>query len=204
MSEASTIEISTASFDCRASDTGWRYGLYLDPEARTVRHWEHYGNGIPERVFHSRAVITDLPRNGVGTEIAGILATDEFRDLVAALFDLYQGTVWDGNNHVGQWHGSEEDESRRFDLEDEIAALFEDVPTYWDADEWMACSWNPSEANNVRRRLAGGETLEDIAADIASDALVDRAHLSADELCATLSDLLAAFPEDTDDEEEEA
>jgi hypothetical protein len=107
--EVEPIEIADCGYDCGAGDTQWRYGLYLDPEARRIGHWEMYGSGTPERVWHGRAVIADLPFGAVGESVEEIVRSDELRDLVAALFALYEGSEWNGSNHIGRWQRDDDE-----------------------------------------------------------------------------------------------
>lgn len=193
--EVEPIEIADCGYDCGgSSDTQWRYGLYLDPEARRVGHWEMYGSGTPERVWNSRAVIADLPFGAVGEQVEEIVRSDELRDLVAALFDLYEGSEWNGSNHIGRWTQQDEYCDVKQELIEKIEGLFEHVATYWSASEWMSQVWGQSEADSVRARLQDSETLEEIAADMVNDALINHAHISQDDMEATLRDLLEQYP----------
>lgn len=195
MSEQTTIEIADDSYDCHATDNNWRYGLYLDPEARRVSHWEFYGTGTPERVWHNRAVIADLPRGAVGEHVREVVDGDEFRGLVEALFELYQGSEWNGSNHVGRWSGNDEYGSKTHELELMIEALFEHVPTYWDASDWFAGGqWGESDANDIRVRMQRGETLEAIAEEFVADARNNDAYLDDAEVLACIESLLEQHP----------
>jgi hypothetical protein len=193
--EVEPIEIADCGYDCGAGDTQWRYGLYLDPEARRIGHWEMYGSGTPERVWHGRAVIADLPFGAVGESVEEIVRSDELRDLVAALFALYEGSEWNGSNHIGRWQRDDDEYcDAKHELTERIEKLFEHVATYWSASEWLSQVWSQSEADSIRARMQDGETLEEIAEDMVSDARINDAHIGQRDMESTLEELLEQYP----------
>ena len=189
------IEIAADTYDCHATDTSWRFRLYLDPEARRVSHYEQYGSGTPERAWKGRALLADLPFGAVGSAVREIVEGDEFRALVTALFGLYRGAEWDGSDHVGRWDGVTEYDSQVDVGVQAVEALFQAVPTYWAAGDWVSGGqWDESEADNVRKRMADGETLDDIANDMVADALGNDAHLDPEDMLRELEALLERYP----------
>jgi hypothetical protein len=195
MNEQATdlIEVADDDYDCAATDTNWRFGLYLDPEARRVSHWSMYGSGTPMPVWHGRALVIGLPYGAVGSAVREIVESDECRALLTALCDSYRGSEWDGSNHVGRWQG-EGDGTDRHEKEEAIEALFREVPTYWSASEYLSPVWGQDEADSVRERLRKGETMDDIVNDMVEDALRIDVHLDADDMLSTLESLLAEHP----------
>ncbi|NIU03783.1 MAG: hypothetical protein GWN29_05020 [Gammaproteobacteria bacterium] len=189
-----SLEIANHTYNCHATDNGWRFGLYLDPEARRVSHWAMFGPGAPPSVGYGRARIVDLPRGAVGEHVEGIVRSEEFRALAEALCDLYDGAEWDGSNHVGVWS----DPDRAAELEQELEALFAIVPTYWLACDWMSQTWHAEEAAGIRARLAEGESLGDIASEAVEDATRHDAYLDHDDVVSTLEALLAEFPAESE------
>lgn len=187
---------SDDDYDTKCSENGdWRHRLYVDPETRRVSLHARYGSGTPMPVWHGRAVELRVPSNAVGSAIRAVVESDECLGLLGALCDLYEGSHWDGSNHVGAWqHGDDEYDRPRQDIEEQIERLFDDVPTYWDVGDFMAPVWQQSEADEVRARLAAGETLEDVAYDIETDAESNGAHLHHDDMIKTLEALLAEHP----------
>lgn len=189
-------------YDTKCPDNSdWRHRLYVDPESRRVSMHEQYGAGTPMHVWHNRAVLLRIPSNAVGSAIRAIVESDECLDLLGALCDLFVETRWDGSNHVGVWQrqpGDDEYHSGRHEIEEQIEALFFEVPTYWSAREYLGPVWGQDEADAVRARLEAGETLEDVAYAMESDAESNDAHLSHSDTVETLEELLSEHPADAE------
>lgn len=77
--------------------------LYLDPEDRSVYTFAAIGSsGTPAKAFHNLHLgIGGLPAGFVGATLEAWLQTQE--PALEALCASYEGTSWDGSNHVGVW-----------------------------------------------------------------------------------------------------
>lgn len=185
--------LSDDSFDCDDTD-GWRYGLYIDPESRHVSHWAHHGNGTPMPVWHSRAVIIPLPRGAVGSEVRDLLATDGVRTLIEALIGTYQGSRWDGSNHIGQWRDD------TTSLACELTELFEDVATYMRAADYWANTWTQATADDIRRDMAQlGRDVRGIARMIVADVSSQGEYVDESDMVASIEEMLEEFPVDQEE-----
>lgn len=186
------IEIVGDDYDCHAPNDNWRHHLYVDPESRRISFDRQFGDGTPMRVWHGRAVRLRLPRGAVGEEVSRVLQTDACQELLAELCDRYEGTEWDGSNHVGVWAG-DADGVERFGLEERIEELFADVPTYWDAGDWLSPVWGQDEADTVRARLSS-ESLDSVVDEMVADARINEAWVHSGDLRDALERLLEEHP----------
>lgn len=184
------ISLDDDSYDCHAADSGWRHYLYFDPTERRISLHRQYGNGTTAAVFHKCALLLRLPENAVGEHVRDVLESPDFGRLIRELCALYEGTEWDGNNYVGRWA----DDEKKHALEDQIEELFAEILTYWNATDWLSPVWNAGEAANVRKRLAGGESLDDVAEAMIDDARKNDFYLDQGELVNVLQELLGSHP----------
>ena len=194
---AATIE--DHSYDCHETDQNWRFGVYLDPEARHVSHWYTYGSGIPDPVHKNRALIIPLPFGAVGTAVKTILHGERFRGLVAELFSRYLGPEWNGSNYVGKWASCEE-YSQVDELTEALEALFDAVDIYWNAADWFieGGPWGENEADEIRHRIVEGESIAELADRFICSAACEGAHLYPLDVQGQIEMLLEQYPEESD------
>jgi len=190
------LTFAYSTYDGTPEPDDLRHALYLDPETRRVSHYEQYGDGTPMPVHHGRALLIDLPRSVVGTAVREVLTGDDCCRLLIAICDRYIGSEWNGSNHVGRWQGEDDEYGTELqDMVERVKALFEGLPSYWSAGSYLTPVWNQEEADNIRRLLAD-KPLDKIVEDLMMDARSAGAYLEADDLLATLEELLAEYPVD--------
>lgn len=193
----SQVTISNDTFDCnkacRPSDeSSWSYGLLIDPDARHVSHYYHYGSGIPCTVHDGRETIIKLPHYAVGEYIQDILHTPECQSLLAELCDAYKGTAINAHNNLyGAW-----DMGKKWDAEIALEQLFVDVPRFWAASDWMDTVWGQAEADHVRKLAAADpDGLAGVARDYVLSADSHKEHIDATDLERVLERLIDEYPE---------
>ena len=106
--------------------------IYLDPEKRNVYTFLETG-GTPMAAYHKidKLVLRVYP-GAIASSVYNELLVIE--DRLAAILGEYQGTVWNGSNHVGKWSQ---------DGLDQMEALGEyqgqrEIAYYWDAGDWFS------------------------------------------------------------------
>jgi len=126
--------------DCSTLDvSGARNALYAIPGLERddgIPHvfvWSVVGSGQPAPAYHGRWLcLGSVSQRAVAPEIERVVRDHE-GEILSAL-ETYQGTRWDGHNHVGTWatdpYGAPVELP---DLEDALG----DIPTYWDAGDWF-------------------------------------------------------------------
>ena len=149
--------------------SGTVYGVIIDPEDQSIRDWSHVGAGVPMEVWHRRAILIPVSANAHPASLQA--AVVENLDLIEDIMSAYDGTEWDGNNHVGQWQEDADDPVMRVcDVaERQLEQLFEQVPGVVDAGDWFGYSAHRlgdlMELSDVE-----GKTLAAIAAALIEDA----------------------------------
>ena len=158
--------------------SGYHHYLVVQPERRRVYVFVCVGSGTPMDVWHRRATTLRLPLDVDGEQVASVLRshTEELDKIAAA----YLGERWDGRDSVGRW-----DEGADYrDAEADIERDLEELPTYWDAGDWIRPDSGYTLRYSVReaaQALSEGRSLsewaETVCADNADDALVDPEEL---------------------------
>lgn len=165
-------------------DIGWynapqynSVSVYLDPESDPPRVWTegHVGTAAtPFSVWHHRAV--ELPVGAepctVGEDLQRFLTGIE--DLLLALVECYQGSEWDGSNHIGQW-----DDERQVELLEQIRdeAGQAHIAAYWAAGDWLIHT-TPQEIAAHAKAAGGARALAERWAREA----IPEAYLDVDDL----------------------
>jgi hypothetical protein len=169
--------------------------IILDPEDRSVSVYRAIGNGVPERVWHNRALILSITSaNAELGSVEGALREQE--ELIAQIFSIYGGTRWDGNNHVGIWPkpAAQYDQSPADTLVEAISeAINAEGATkhYWDAGDWLSPA-KPDVMAGLRSALREREDgdLEQAIAEYAREEISDAdadVILDEDEVVAELT-----------------
>lgn len=143
--------------------SGARNALYLVPAEEsddgepTVVMFSCVGSGSPERAHHSRWL-------GLGVVSPRVVPSaleeclESRAEVLHALAAQYEGTTWDGHNHVGHWSDAL-DEDVLYKLHDDL----QDVETFWEASEWYAVlSHSGVVADVLREACAEGRTLDEV------------------------------------------
>lgn len=152
---------------------GTTTALYLIPseESRSgdieICLWCCVGPGQPMYAYHGRWLYLGSP----GTECVPeslIERLSQYEDKFREIDEAYQGTEWDGHNHIGKWDDIAEDVNQLLD--------FESVAMFWDAADWLGADWSRVEAD-----LETCQSIEQLAQDYAEEAQGD-AVLDTDDL----------------------
>lgn len=174
--------------------------LYLVPAAETedgiprVYSFGRVGAGTPEPAYHGRHLaLADLPRSSVASEVRDCLLAHV--DELVALSEAYEGSTWDGHNHVGTWSEDVDYAYARF------GELIGGLPQYWDADDWF--SGDPRGAVDTALLC---DSLDD-AVEHEIDNASNTARLEREDvrkaLCALIEERVEDL-EDSDDEDDQA
>lgn len=135
----------------------WRVCLVLDPEDEDVITSTSVGTVMtPMNVHHRRATTVRVPVRASGEAVRRVLL--EQAALVEELFDLYEGTEWNGSNKIGQWSDDERAEELRLQLEQAL----EGVPTYWLAEDWLGGDLTGVRVE-LRKAIEAGTDLDELA-----------------------------------------
>jgi hypothetical protein len=134
------------------------------------------GNSWPMRVHHGRAIMVGDLAGKSGESVEEILR--EHEDLIRAIDAAFQGTRWDGNNHVGVWDPVDEDETADEAPTEQLREALEEAASYWEAQAWLDGDF-ATVVKDLYAALAEGKSVEEYAADEAAaakgaDALIDR------------------------------
>lgn len=170
--------------------------LYLVPAAETedgiprVYSFGRVGAGTPEPAYHGRHLtLADLPRSSVASEVRDCLLAHV--DELVALSEAYEGSSWDGHNHVGSWSDDVDYAYARF------GELIGGLPQYWDAGDWF--SGDPSGV--VDGALACGSLDEAVTREI--DNASGTAQLEREDVRRALRALIEERVEDLEDSDED-
>jgi len=174
MSENETANEITISISEPLRISGARNFLLIDPEDRSIGTWSNVGFGVPRSVFNGRAIMMRLPEPYVPEMIEEYILgnLETFDDI----FSTYQGAEWDGNNHVGRWENPES----LAELEHEIEEDLLELPTYWDAADWLS-----GDYSGVIRNAISADSIDD-AVNAEMDFAAGNAYLEESEVKATI------------------
>ncbi len=173
MTTETTIKIADDLSTLRVS--GAQNALIFDPEDRDIYMFSNIGSGCPEAVWHSRQVSLSVPSASVESQLLKVIKSCE-ADLVA-LADLYEGSTWDGSNHVGRWS----EPTYMDELIQRIEGRLADSPQYWDAGDWL---WGGCTQEEVVRQIREGFN-NDVGAwaeDAVAEGQLNDAWIDVDEL----------------------
>lgn len=154
----STLETSIKALENKifSCASGFRCDVYLDPVERRV--YTFLGNNsAPMDAYHNidQHILTVQDRAIPSTVVDALMGVI---DNLESLCDAYQGTAWDGNNHVGTWAEVAQEITEcmgQIDLE---------VGCFWDPGDWFE-----PVSSEVRFLLAQGKTPEEVCASIGTD-----------------------------------
>lgn len=110
----------------------WKTDIYLDPETEKLYTFTNTG-GVPRTVFHGidQHILSVSPKVIPQSVVDALLYVES---LLESVLKGWEGTEWNGNNHIGLW--SEDS----LDLLTEIQQKTNDyeIAHYWDASEWFS------------------------------------------------------------------
>lgn len=114
----------------------WKTDIYLDPESKKLYSFTATG-GIPMDAYHKidRRILTVSP-TAIASSVERYLI--EIEDELESLIEGYQGSDWNGSNHIGSWS---EDALLILEkiAETQIDSIsHHSIAHYWDADEWFS------------------------------------------------------------------
>ena len=165
----------------------WRVTLYLIPAEESesgvpgILASVSVGNGgCPEPAWHDRwKCIGRVPEDAVGESVLAMLGEYEsdLLDLAAA----YEGSQWDGNNHVGSWA----DDGVSLDLP------WHDVAQWWDPWDWFqGQSWVDVCTLAHIDPERGAACLDELVAALTSDSATGDEYLRAEDVLRHVTNLL--------------
>jgi hypothetical protein len=164
--------------DTGAATSGYTASLYLIPAEEhdgkipAVTVHRGYGNtGTPEPAWHHRWTRI----YGYGPAVSGDSLLEALTDLSDELIELaetYQGSQWDGHNHVGSWEITDGPD----ELSIQSHPRWGEVATYWDAGDYLA-----TDTHGVIQETLQYDTIaaavDTMIADADADVLLDETDL---------------------------
>ncbi len=156
---------------------------YLDPENRVIEPYTVIGAGIPAPAYHGIWVkIFSAPAGAIPESVVTNLLRIE--DQLIYDCENFQGTEWDGHNHIGVWRNKPDYSVRQFE-----------IGSFWDP-----CDWFEPVLQDLREKWENGMNAAQIidSEDLGNiyDGMVDR-DAAIEWLAETIKDW-----EDEEDEEE--
>ncbi len=129
----------------------WKTDIYLDPEQQALYTFTDTG-GIPMDAYHGidLRIITIKP-GAIAESVYDYLSSIE-EDL-ESLLDEYEGSEWNGHNHIGKWKKDEDG----MNTLDAIHSEYPQIAYYWDAGDWFS-----PVISDLRRSWQEGKTAEEI------------------------------------------
>ena len=195
-----TTENSTVTFDVGNWPTvsGSEVSLYLIPAKERESGVPHVytfgivGAGTPEAALHGRELyLGRVPLSTDADSLREWLQCQE--DEIVDLSDQYQGSEWNGNNHVGNW-GDLARELNGFDRALEQAITNEQIAQHWDAGEWL--SGDP--AGTIEAALDRSD-LDAAIADVMKEGETRNALLDREDVSYALTSMIRDAIEDEED-----
>lgn len=154
--------LSDYDFDCVS---GFSTKIYLNPEAEKIEVFQDSNNSMPMKAYHHEWLhICNIPSVSVPDSVVSALL--EIEDALESAIESYEGTEWNGSNHVGQWSWNEDDSMHFAQLTSELS-----FASYWEPGDWFE-----SCMGELKKEWESGKTAEQI---------IDGQHLgdSADGMC---------------------
>jgi len=160
--------------------------FYLDPESEQIQWYTRTGAGIPAPAYHGIWVrLFQAPPNAIPKSIVQNLLRIE-KQLIYDCEKNFQGTEWDGHNHIGVWKDKPDYSMFRFE-----------IATIWDPEDWFGPvlqdlkeKW---ESGMNATQIIDSEDLGDTV-----DGMVDR-----DQAIEWLEDKIQEWQEEAEEEEAE-
>jgi hypothetical protein len=169
-------------------DPGSTCRLIFTPSAESasgrpqVAVYSQLGSGSPEALWYGRATSFGRVRGTDGQQIERLLRENEAS--LMALDGLYLGSEIDAHgNRRGNWA---DDVS---DLLDALSALLDGAATYWDAEDFLGAD----AVYDLAIALTRGETIEEYASGICSEAGANGVLLDRDDVARRLADRAAGL-----------
>lgn len=166
-------ELDTGHHDLHS---GYKKALYLAPAEETddgrpeIRIHTGVGNvGTPMPAFHSRwAPVISYGPMVVGSSVVEFL--ESIADQLVELSEKYEGSEWDGSNHVGSWNETRDEMLSRTQEWNEAKSSH--LEKYWDAGDYFGPAgegWPElcEEADINPAVIFQGQHVEDVAEQIA-------------------------------------
>lgn len=177
--------------------SGSKATLYIDPEGPRVYTFGYVGNASWPMAAHHRIHISlgSVPLSTVPNSLKEWLEahTDEIEALIAE----YQGSEWNGSNHIGKW--SDESDELHTALDQQLQEAFNqnEIQTYWDASDWYA-----GDPQSVISAAIGAGSIETAVENELDSAQMNGALLDPDDAEEALRTLLKEHAEDLEEDDE--
>jgi len=114
--------------------SGTKVKIYLEGETgRVYSYGDVGGNSMPGEAFHGLDICLLVVDKDVVVESLQAWL-EERMDTLCEVHDCFEGSPWNGSNHVGQW-----DDDRLQELLDGLEQDMADepLPTYWEAGDFL-------------------------------------------------------------------
>jgi len=175
---------------------GWQAILILDPEAREVTVHAAIGGAVPAPLWHGRWLSVSLKAAASGEHLRDLLKGEEAMGILNDIFDCYEGSRWDGHNHVGVWKCEVHDETEHGTVKtwphhamtEALQRMVEDVPCFWSAADWLEPAWSECkrEVQKIIEKTDEGPDRDDAISVLVdewiTDASTNDALIDADDL----------------------
>jgi len=165
--------------------SGSKATLYIDPEDKQVYTFGYVGNASWPMKAHHRIhmSIGTVPLSTVPDSLKTWI--EAHSDEIEALIAEFQGTKWNGNNHIGQWSDDADQLQETLDQAFQEALNQNEIHQYWDAEEWY--SGDPGSVIDAAIEAGSIETAVENELD---NAQMNGAHLNRDDAEQALRALL--------------
>jgi len=165
--------------------SGARNTLYLIPAEENggtpcVCLSSDIGNGVPARAWHRRWLsLVNLPHDVVPESVMD--AIEACRDEILHLDAAYQGTRWDGHNHVGVWDYGDLDQIEwdRANVGPIETSILDAIRTYYDPNEYYIGSVDHEVERLFYESWRDGMTLDDLVEQEIKEALTADVEMSS-------------------------
>jgi len=157
MENTTTIATLRESIEAIAAEDftaqGTTTAIYLDPEKQNVYTFLDTG-AIPMTAYHNIDQLVLRVRPGaIASSVYNELLVIE--DRLAAILGQYQGTVWNGSNHIGKWSQDGLDQMEA--LDEYQGQRVNEIAYYWDAGDWFS-----PVSDTLKASWQEGQTAEQI------------------------------------------
>jgi hypothetical protein len=157
---------------------------YLDPENKVIESYTVIGAGIPAPAYHGIWVeIFSAPAGAIPESVVANLLRIEDR-LIYDCESNFQGTEWDGHNHIGVWRNKPDYSVRQFE-----------IGCFWDSCDWFEPVLQDLQ-DKWRKGMNASQIIDSEDLGNIYDGMVDR-----DEAVKWLEEQIKDWEEEEDEEE---
>ena len=170
-------------------ESGSRYSLILDPEDRDVSDYASLSNAVPMNVWNRLWLQISISPAVVPSCLTAALQSQNVQGLLCQIFDLFQGTKWNGHNLEGCW-----DQSALQPLEERLQDLLHNIPDFTPADDFVGdLCWS---------NFMGAQSLDGLASEWVADAAASAIYVDRKDLSSVLREWIVDSLEDLENLED--